>query len=111
MHAALAHALAGDADALARIVDGAKGPAKDIVAPISRAFRAFARGDWTGATADLEPVMAAHARVGGSRAQRDLIEYAMVVSLLRAGRTEEARRLLQSRRLAHRTKSWPIHGS
>ena len=54
--------------------------------------------------------MAAHERVGGSRAQRDLIEYALVVSLLRAGRIEEARRLLQTRRLAGRTSGWPIQG-
>ena len=115
VHGALAHALAGNADALAKIVDGAKGPAKDIVAPISRAFRAFARSDWTGAIGELETVMAAHERVGGSRAQRDLIEYALVVSLLRAGRIEEARRLLQTRRLRRpnerladpRHLSWP----
>ena len=110
VHGALAHALAGNAEALARIVDGAKGPAKDIVAPISRAFRAFARSDWTGAIVDLESVMAAHERVGGSRAQRDLIEYALVVSMLRAGRIAEARQLLQTRRLAGRTSGWPIHG-
>jgi len=110
VHGALAHALAGNADALAKIVDGAKGPAAEIVAPISRAFRAFARSDWTGAIAELETVMAAHERVGGSRAQRDLIEYALVVSLLRAGRIEDARRLLQTRRLAGRTSGWPIQG-
>ena len=110
VHGALAHALAGNADALARIVDGAKGPAAEIVAPISRAFRAFARSDWAGAIAELETVMTAHERVGGSRAQRDLIEYSLVVSLLRAGRLEEARRLLQTRRLAGRTSGWPIHG-
>ena len=47
--------------------------------------------------------MAAHERIGGSRAQRDLIEYALVVSQLRAGRMAEARQLLQTRRLAGRT--------
>ncbi len=110
VHGALAHALAGNTDALAKIVDGAKGPAAEIVAPISRAFRAFARSDWAGAVAELETVMTAHERVGGSRAQRDLIEYALVVSLLRAGRIEDARRLLQTRRLAGRTSGWPIQG-
>ena len=95
VHGALAHAFAGNADALAKIIDGAKGPAADIVAPIARAFRAFARSDWTAAIAELETVLAAHERIGGSRAQRDLIEYALAGSLLRAGRIDEARRLLQ----------------
>ena len=110
MHGALAHALAGDSEALAKIIDGARGPAKEIVAPIARAFRAFSRSDWAGAVAELETVMAAHERIGGSRAQRDLVEYALVVSLLRAGRIEEARRLLQTRRLGGRTSRWPIQG-
>lgn len=111
VHGALAHAMAGDAEALARIVDGAKGPAKDLVAPIARAFRAIARADWAGAIADLESVMAAHERIGGSRAQRDLVEYALAVSLLRSGRGEEAQRLLSTRRLAGRIGPWPIQGA
>jgi tetratricopeptide (TPR) repeat protein len=111
VHGALAHAMAGDADALAKIIDGAKGPAKDVVAPIARAFHAIARTDWAGAVAELEPVMAAHERIGGSRAQRDLVEYALVVSLLRAGRIDEAHRLLQTRRLAGRLSRWPIQGA
>lgn len=110
VHGALAHALAGDSEALAKIIDGARGPAKEIVAPIARAFRAFSRSDWAGAVAELETVTAAHERIGGSRAQRDLVEYALVVSLLRAGRIEEARRLLQTRRLGGRTSRWPIQG-
>jgi tetratricopeptide (TPR) repeat protein len=110
VHGALAHAMAGDAEALGRIIDGAKGPARDIVAPIARAFRAIAHADWDGAIAELEPVMAAHERIGGSRAQRDLVEYALAVSLLRAGRIANARRLLETRRLAGRIGSWPIAG-
>ncbi len=110
VHGALAHALAGNADALAKIVDGARGPAAEIVAPLARAFRAFAGSDWAAAAAELEPVIAAHERIGGSRAQRDLVEYALVVALLRAGRTQEARRLLATRRLAERPGAWPIRG-
>ena len=99
------------ADALAKIIDGAKGPAKDIVAPIARAFRAFARSDWTAAVDRLETVMAAHERIGGSRAQRDLVEYALAVSLLRAGRIEEARRLLADAPPGGRPGGWPIQGT
>jgi hypothetical protein len=110
VHGALAHAFAGNADALAKVIDGARGPAADVVAPIARAFRAFAREDWTAAIADLEAVLAAHERIGGSRAQRDLVEYALAGSLLRAGRIDEARRLLATRRLASRPGGWPIEG-
>jgi tetratricopeptide (TPR) repeat protein len=110
VHGALAHALAGNAEALAKIVDGARGPAAEIVAPLARAFRAIAGSDWAAAVSELEPVMAAHERIGGSRAQRDLVEYALVVALLRAGRAEEARRVLATRRLAARPGGWPIQG-
>jgi len=99
VHGALAHAFAGDSEALARIIGGARGSAADIVAPIARSFSAFAREDWTQAATDLAAVMAAHERIGGSRAQRDLIEYALVVCLLRSGRADEAQRLLTARRL------------
>jgi hypothetical protein len=96
IHGALAHALSGNAEALATIIDGARGAAAEIVAPVARAFRAFSRQAWNEAIAELSPLMAEHERVGGSRAQRDLIEYTLVVSLLRSGRSAEARRLLHA---------------
>lgn len=110
VHVALAHALAGDMDALARRIDGARGKAVDIVAPLAMAFRAFRNQDWTQAAAILEPLMASHERIGGSRAQRDLIEYALVVCLLRSGRSREARDLLQTRRPRSGAGYWPIQG-
>ena len=64
VHGALAHALAGNADALAKIVDGAKGPATEIVAPISRAFRAFA------ARIGPAPIAELRDRHGRARAHR-----------------------------------------
>ena len=110
IHGALAHALSGNAEALAKIIDGARGAAAEIVAPVARAFRAFSLQAWGEAIAELSPLMAEHERVGGSRAQRDLIEYTLVVSLLRSGRSAEARRLLHARRLHNDTGSWPIAG-
>lgn len=98
IHAALAHAMAGRSEALQRIVTSARGPAADMVAACSEGFGALARGDWPGALLALTPVMADHARLGGSRAQRDLIEFAMLSALLRLGRTDEARRLAAMRR-------------
>jgi hypothetical protein len=110
VHAALAHAFAGDADALAKLTDRAKGPAADVVAPLARAFGAFSRSDWVEAGSELRAVLATHERIGGSRAQRDLIEYALVVCLLRSNGAQEARNLLQTRRLRSGSDGWPIQG-
>ena len=99
-HAALAHAMAGDGEALAKLATVTKGAAADMVRPLARAFAAFAAGDWAGTIAEVEPLMATHERIGGSRAQRDLIEYTLLSALLRSGRADEARRLLSARRPA-----------
>ena len=106
IHSALAHALAGNADALAKIIDGARGPAAEMVAPIARAFSAISRQAWSEASSELLPLMNAHEPVGGSRAQRDLIEYALVMCLLRSGRSSEAQRAIQARR--QRAGGWPV---
>lgn len=98
VHAALAHAMAGNGAALARIVAGAKGPAGDVVRALAGGFGALAAGRWAEAAALLAPAMADHARIGGSRAQRDLIEHAMLACLLRLGQTDEARRMVAMRR-------------
>jgi hypothetical protein len=110
VHAALAHAFAGDSGALAKVIEGARGKAADVVAPLGRAFGAFARADWAAVVDTLQPIMAAHERIGGSRAQRDLIEYALVVSLLRIGRGVEARRLLRERRARSLADAHPLQG-
>jgi hypothetical protein len=111
VHAALAHAFAGDAEALARLVANAKGAAADLLAPLARAFGAISSGAWADAVASLTPLMASHERIGGSRAQRDLIEYALVVSLLRLGRNEEARHLLKTRRPRSGAHDVPLRGA
>jgi hypothetical protein len=97
-HAALAYAMAGKDAPLIRIIEGAKGPAADLVAPCAQAFRAMAAQDWAGAEAALLPVLADHARLGGSRAQRDLLDHTLFSALIRQGRADEARRLLRIRR-------------
>jgi hypothetical protein len=58
----------------------------------------MALGEWATATPHLVRAMAGHERIGGSRAQRDLVEYALLNALLRQGRAEEARLLLAVRR-------------
>lgn len=98
VHAALIHAMAGEPEALARIEAGAKGPIADLVVICSEAFRFIAAGHWAEAEALLIPVVAQSERVGGSRAQRDLLEFALLNAQIRQGRAEEARRLLALRR-------------
>lgn len=98
VHAALAHAMAGQGAALARIVTDASGPAAVITRACAKGFGALAAQDWPRALTHLLVVMQDHACLGGSRAQRDLIEYAVASTLLRMGRGNEARRLLGLRR-------------
>jgi hypothetical protein len=110
MHSALAFAMAGDGEALARIADAPKGPAADMLAPIARAFSAFARSDFDGTVRELTPVLATHERLGGSRAQRDLIEYTVTCAMLRSGRAEEARRFIAGRRPQNGRSGFPVAG-
>jgi len=98
VHAALAHAMAGDGEALQRIITDAKGPAGDMVSRLAQAFGALAAQDWPSAVAYLTGAMSEHQRIGGSRAQRDLIEYALAGALMRMGNADEARRLLAMHR-------------
>jgi hypothetical protein len=98
VHAALAHAMAGNGEALAKIADSPKGAAAEVVGPIAKAFRAFACQDWRGAIEAIEPHLFEHERLGGSRAQRDLVEYTLAGALLRSGRADEAAPRLAARR-------------
>lgn len=100
VHAALAHAMAGDGEAVAQIIADAKGPAADLVRAFAEGYRAMAAQDWAGACAHLTSAMADHARIGGSRAQRDLLEFSLLHALLKQGHDKEARRLLALRRPA-----------
>ncbi len=98
MHTALAYAMAGDGETLAKFVDSPRGATADLVAPMGQGFDAYARGDWARATQEIEPLLATHERLGGSRAQRDLLEYLVTSAMVRAGRTEAARSLISTRR-------------
>lgn len=98
MHTALAYAMAGDDETLAKFVENPRGATADLLAPLSRGFTAFARADWGRAAAEIQPLLATHERLGGSRAQRDLLEYLVAAALIRDGRADEARRQISARR-------------
>lgn len=98
VHAALAYAVAGESAALEKVIKDAKGPARDLVTQMSEAFRAFAAQSWAEALTLLTPSMSSHERIGGSRAQRDLLEFMYLGALLRLDRSDEANRMLLMRR-------------
>ncbi len=98
VHAALAHAMAGNAEGVATIIEKANGPAEDLVRILAQAFSALAQQDWRNAIEHLTTALSDHARIGGSRAQRDLIELAMASALARQGKADEAARFLECRR-------------
>ncbi|MEQ3746704.1 MAG: tetratricopeptide repeat protein [Henriciella sp.] len=98
VHSALVHAFAGRGEALNKIISDANGPVADLVATLGEAFKAMAAQDWAAAEAYLLPALPDHARLGGSRAQRDLIEHAMSGVLMKQGKTEQAQLLLAARR-------------
>jgi hypothetical protein len=111
MHTVLAYAMAGDDEKLEPFTDNPRGAAGDMVPPMARGFKAYARGDFTTAVAEIEPLLATHERLGGSRAQRDLLEYVVASAKLRAGGRDAARSFIQARR-PHNAKvgGFPLAG-
>jgi len=104
MHIALAQAVAGDAalqsrmeqiDELARQGRYPSGP---CVPAVARAFAAFERRDFRAAIDALEPIAGELERIGGSRAQLDLVEFTLLKAYLGADRVDDARRMLSTRR-------------
>jgi tetratricopeptide (TPR) repeat protein len=111
MHTVLAYAMAGDNEKLAPFTDNPRGAAGDMVPPMARGFEAFAAGDYKRAASELEPLLDTHERLGGSRAQRDLLEYTVAAAKLRGGNKDEARAFIERRR-PHNAKvgGFPLHG-
>ena len=105
LHVILAQAVVGDAaglDVRARQMEDlatqGRYPSGSYLPALSRGFTAFERGDFSAAIEALGPLAAETERIGGSRAQHDLIEFTLLRACLEAGRLEEARRLLGVRR-------------
>ena len=104
-HIVLADAVIGATDkAQARVTDMeamagdgqyASGP---VVPALSRGFAAFSAQDYAGAIAAIEPVLHQHERIGGSRAQRDLVEFTLLKAYAMDGRADDVRRMLRDRR-------------
>ena len=111
MHTVLAYAMAGDDEKLAPFTDNPRGSAGDMVPPMARGFKAYAAGDYSTAATEIEPLVDSHERLGGSRAQRDLLEYVVASAKLRGGERDAAQSFL-SRRRPHNAKvgGFPLAG-
>ncbi|WP_425064194.1 tetratricopeptide repeat protein [Reyranella sp.] len=111
MHTVLAYAMAGDDAALAKFTETPAGATADLLAPLARGFAAYAQGDWSRAVEEIEPLLATHERLGGSRAQRDLLEYLVTSAMVKAGRASEARAMIETRRPQNgKGKGFPLAG-
>ena len=104
MHVALAQAVAGDEQTLelrATEIDdlARKGryPSGPIVPAVSGAFAAFERRDFAAAIDALEPIAGELERIGGSRAQLDLVEFRLLKAYVDGDRVDDARRMLSGR--------------
>ena len=79
-----------------RLADG-KLPAGPVVPAVCRALAAFANEDYAACVQTLTPILGEVVRLGGSHAQRELIEDTFVVALMRSGELPRARALLDAR--------------
>jgi hypothetical protein len=79
-----------------RLADG-KLPAGRVVPAVCRALAAFADEDYAACVQMLAPVLSEVVRLGGSHAQRELIEDTFIVALTRSGELPRARTLLDAR--------------
>ena len=115
-HAALAFAGAGDAEATQKLVDrlkaqGEKGDdlSREMTLPIALGAAAFVAGDYDEAANLMGPTYPMLARIGGSHAQREVFEDALLETYIRAGRYDEAKSMLDerlSRRSSVRDTYW-----
>ena len=105
LHVVLVQAVMGDDNALDVRANQMEDLAREGLYPsgsylpaLSRGFEAFERRNFSAAIDALAPLAGQSERIGGSRAQHDLIEFTLLKAYLEADRPEEARRFLDARR-------------
>ena len=115
IHIALAQVVAGNDAALevrARQIDELARKGRYLSGPlvpaVSHAFAAFERRDFSAAIEALEPIAGKLERIGGSRAQLDLVEFTLLNAYLGAYRLEDARRMVSARRRGY--SNIPVSG-
>ncbi|MDO7867591.1 FAD/NAD(P)-binding protein [Nocardioides jiangxiensis] len=101
LHAAVAHAANHDAASLdslgTRCRRSRDEASRSAVAPVCRGLAAVLREDWSTAVTELSTALPGLTAVGGSAAQREIVEETLLLALWRDGRTDVAREVLGDR--------------
>jgi tetratricopeptide (TPR) repeat protein len=104
VHAAFACIANEDGEGLSRLaqdlnerVAAGRAPAGPVVPRIAEGLAAYGAGDWQKAADQLGKALPETVRIGGSRAQRDLVVRTLAAACLKAGRQAEARSILAGR--------------
>ncbi|MFI8371967.1 FAD/NAD(P)-binding protein [Streptomyces sp. NPDC085466] len=100
LHGALALAAAGDLPALRRLrthAGGADPVQREVVVPLCTALEAVVEEEWATAVRELRGLLPSLRRVGGSAAQREVVEETLLYALVEAGHRDTARHLLEQR--------------
>jgi tetratricopeptide (TPR) repeat protein len=105
LHVILAQAVMGDMSGLEtrarqmeEMAKAGRYPSASYLPGLTRGFAAFEKGNHAAAVEAFLPFVGQNERIGGSRAQHDLIEFTLLKACLLSGREELARRLLTARR-------------
>ncbi|UDY25102.1 pyridine nucleotide-disulfide oxidoreductase [Nocardioides sp. Kera G14] len=113
MHTLVAHLAMGDVSALQEVGAAARrqrhATQREVIAPMADAFALMASGRASEAADSLCRLQPHVWRVGGSDAQREIVEEARIAALLRADRWDEAREVLDrrlDRRRSPRDSAW-----
>jgi hypothetical protein len=113
MHSAVTLLALGDRAGLDRLARYAAGHAhptqREVVAPLARALGQLSAGRHSEAADALAALAGPSRRLGGSDAQREILEETRIAALVRADRLDEARRLLDDRldrRHSPRDRRW-----
>ncbi|MDT9687123.1 FAD/NAD(P)-binding protein [Streptomyces sp. P9(2023)] len=100
LHSAVALTAGGDLPALRRLrthAVGADTVQREVIAPLCQALEAVLEERWTAAAEGLRGLLPTLRRVGGSAAQREVVEETLLHALLEAGQSDAARHLLEER--------------
>ena len=102
-HAGLAYAALGEDEKLSACIEqlqelGETGrlPAETTAATLTRGYEAYAAGRWATAIEVLEPMMDQVVRIGGSRAQRDLIANTLLAAYINDDRSGDAKAFIDT---------------
>jgi tetratricopeptide (TPR) repeat protein len=70
---------------------------REVGLPLVEGFTAFHRGDYAAASAHLHPVLYATQRIGGSHAQRDIVDWTLTEAAVQGGQRDMAVALAHER--------------